>query len=464
MDSRDLDLVRTLQACTMRIEGGEYLSGTEIAAILNALTDREVAPGGPYRNAEDGSLDIGTNLVIERFLRASEVRLPALGAHIERALQGGALSSGVLDRASLEEAARSYLLRDIVDAEGEVSSIVYDPGEEAVLRSLRACMERRFLTVGQEVKDPAAFLIERTIRGNADKQMSLMAEYMRRALKSRGSIFSDDCLGELGFANACFWASFIVYDDFWDEDEAAEPRLLPAANLLARNFVRTFSEFLPDERSFAGFFHAIMDTLDAANAWETVACRMRREGGRVFLPEELPAYGDFSIKFYPAAGHIMGPVAMLMQLGYAVDSEEVRSLVAYFEHYLVAMQLNDDAHDWREDLERGHISTVVSVLLDAWREAHPERAHIDLAEDMPELEQLFWFKTLDVITAAVLQRTARARSALEKLTFLEDLSPLMRFVDRNEAIAREAMRERERGDEFLAAFVPVGVSTDFRNS
>lgn len=459
MDNRDIDLVRSLQAYTERLERGGELSGTEIAQALATLTDREVTPGGPYRIFKDDAVDIGLNLVIDRFLHVCDVSLPSLDSYLTNACTEGDLSSRVL---SAEELRTLLYMRSVRTKEtGASSSLSYDSEEESVIHTLRSCMEKRLVDLSPEVREGARYVIERTIRGNPDKQMTLMAAYLRRALGTKGAIFNDDYIGKLGFANVCFWTSFIVYDDFWDEDEAAEARLLPVANLLARTFIRTFTELLPADSGFSEYFHETMDRLDAANAWETVMCRMRREGNRVLLPEALPAYGDFSIKFYPAAGHVMGPVAMLMALGYAADSEEVSFLVEYFENYLIAMQLNDDAHDWREDLERGHISTVISILLTHWTQAHADKDEIDLSVDMPELEQIFWFKTLDEINRAVLTRTMRAREALEKLTCLEDTSPLMQFIDRNEAIAKMAMHERERSEEFLAAFRSHSLSTRF---
>lgn len=454
---RDHDLVRVLRAHTDLLERGETLPGDALAEALSALTLREAAEGGPYRSLEDPKrTDLGVNLAIARFLAACGVRLPNLDAYLEREIASGTAHSAVLDDEALVEAVLWHERALDAPAADEDGPLSYDDAEARVLAELRAAMARRLEGTSEEIREGATFVIERTIRANPDKQMSLMAEYLRRALGRAGSAFSDAYLGELGFANACFWSSFIVYDDFWDEDEAAEPRLLPVANLLARHYVRAFTELLPEAPAFAEYFHAVMDRLDAANAWETVACRMRVEGDRVSVPAALPAYGDFSIKFYPAAGHVMGPVAMLVSLGYGIDSAEVRGLVSYFEHYLVAMQLNDDAHDWKEDLARGHISTAVSVLLATWKEAHPDRDVIDLATDMPELERLFWFEALDPLCEAVLDRVAKSRAALESIFAIEDPAPLARFIDRNEAIALRAMRERKQSEEFLASFKGVG--------
>lgn len=444
--------VRALQSLTLRLEGGSELSGTELADTLGRIAACELAEGGPYAYA-DGIADLGWNLVIRRFLRASDVSLPNLDAYLAETVARPAPWSAVLDSRELMEEIARFNASSIDQAESRArAGEAYSAEETRCMAEMRAAMAARTADpVAPELRDGVAYVIERTIRGNPDRQMSLMPLYMRQALGEAGSVFDDRALGELGFANASFWSSFIVYDDFWDEDEAAAPRLLPVANFLARSYIRFFDEYLPQESGFADFFHHGMDALDAANGWETLQCRMRVDAGRVTLPDTLPAYGEYDVKFHPAAGHVMGPVAMLMRLGYAADSDEVSDLVDYFRHYLIAMQLNDDAHDWREDLERGHISTAVAVLLAEWKERNPERSNIDLVDDLPELERLFWFEVLEPFCEKILDRCVRSWEALARLTFLDDPKPLERYITQNEEAAKLAFDAHRQSREFLHA-------------
>ena len=57
--------------------------------------------------------------------------------------------------------------------------------------------------------------------------MSLMSFYTKEAFGKKGEKISDDIVAEMGLANIFFWTAFIIYDDFWDEDEEAQPRKLP---------------------------------------------------------------------------------------------------------------------------------------------------------------------------------------------------------------------------------------------
>lgn len=433
--------------------------GVLLARTLTRLAEHEVAEGGPYATIPGNGLDdadLGLNVAIAVFLAAHDVRLENLDTFINERIASGNLRSEVLDDANLDALLARYRNPEVLpEAASEVS---YDPHERAVLTELRRAARARFSDLPQAFAANAHEVIERTMRGNPDKQMSLMPLYVRDAL-DEGRRFTDTRLAEFGLANVFFWTAFIIYDDFWDEDEAAEPGLLPVANLFARHYVRFFENVLPPETGFSAFFHDLMDRLDAANEWEMLSCRLVREGSRIIVPETLPEYGDFMIKFYPAAGHVLGPVAMLVEFGYSLDSKEVTALIEYFREYLVAMQLNDDAHDWKEDIERGHISTAVSVLLTAWKRAHPERSEIDLGKDMPELERLFWFETLTPVCESVLACTARSRAALRSVGLPGNTRPLEAYIEKNERIAEEALREQRRSTAFLEALPKDELST-----
>lgn len=430
------------RACTL-MQRGNVLSGEEIAVIVRLLIEHEVAAGGPYSATAGGTTpDPLMSIRAAHFLYTQDVCLPKLDAYIIE-----------LPPADPQYASDLGLLhhnRSIVRRH-TLPQVLFTLRESEILKKLLSAMEFRLAGVGAEVAGAARRIIMRTLRGNPDKQMTLMPYYLREALGERGKVFTDTHIGELGFVNACFWSSFIVYDDFWDEDESAEARLLPAANLLTRIYVQYF-DLLAANPSFNTFFHALMDKLDAANAWETVHCRMRVEAGALILPDEMPLYGDFGIKFYPAAGHVVGLVALLAQLGYGAQSPQTTALIEYCAHYLVGMQLNDDAHDWKEDLTRGHISTTVALLLATWKQQHPEQDRINLIYDMPELEQLFWSATLDQVCKEVLKRSKRAHSALTRIDIIADVQPLAQFIERNTNIAEKAMRERARSKAFVSGF------------
>jgi len=434
--------VKTLDTETERLEKGGTPEGKVVAEIIRQLTDIEIEAGGPYSFGE--APDLTTNLAIANFLSACGVRLPKLDAYIEKAWRSG-------QRTSLELRYRTRIAEHVRSEHDTHEPARLSQGEMRMLKKIHAYAKKRLRTLAPELRESTERVIGRVMKGEG-KQIPLMPYYVREAFGGKGLDFDDTYLARAGFASVAFWMATIVYDDFWDEDEAAEPVLLPAANLLSRTYAEYFRTLLPTASGFGRFFHDYMDKVDAANTWEISRCRGRVADGVFYLPERLPDYKDFSIKFYPAAGHVFGPVAMLVQLGYSLRSREVKNLIAYFRHYLVAMQLNDDAHDWKEDLGRGHISTAVSLILKEWHKTHPKKKEIHLTDDMEELEQIFWFKVLTPLAKSALLHTARSRRALHALTVLEDAAPLERYIIRNENIAQKALDERAKSDELVRAF------------
>jgi hypothetical protein len=430
----------------VRIECGEKPDGAELARFIKTLTQLEVEEGGPYAMVRGGETDIGMNLVIARFLGAIGVRLPKLDTYINEAV---------------EKRARSRIFNDDQLAEliawrstspEPQRQMALTPDEDRAMALIREAAQLRFAELPAFMQENAHAAIERTIEGNVDMQMSLMALYVRQALGSKGKHFDDEYIAQLGLANIFFWTAFIAYDDFWDEDEAADRNVLPIANLFARHYTDVFTHLLPKEKSFREFFHVEMDRLDAANAWEISSCRARVEQGVFHVPSALPEYGDFSIKFHPAAGHVLGPVALFSGCGYDLKSAEVIHLMEYFRHYLIAMQLNDDMHDWKEDLARGHISTAVSVLLSKWQNKYPERNCFDLVRDMPELEHIFWFESLKPLCECALMHAAKSRAALERISCIENPAPLEKYIRRNEVVVREALSAHGTSNDFLRIF------------
>ncbi len=447
------DFVPHLLKCASAIESGGVIEGVILASTIKNITNYEQEEGGPYILTDSGELDFGLNIAIARFLALQDIFLPKLGAYIASARSENKISSLLIGDDLVGECISIY---DSLLEKEVVSKKNIDKEELLILKQINSLSSKRLRGFSKEFKRCATDVVNRTILGNPDRQMSLMTLYVRQALgSSSGKRFTDEFLTETGLANVFFWTAFIIYDDFWDEDESANPKLLPVANLFARHYVNYFGKILPDKKGFNQFFHDLMDKLDDANEWEMQFCRAKVENGKFFIPETLPNYRDFSVKFYPAAGHILGPVAMLVKLGYDLDSKEVGQFIDYFKNYLIAMQLNDDVHDWKEDLERGHISTAVYLLLVEWKKIYPDREVIDLQSDIKDLEDMFLFKILEPISRNVISRTKRARKALNSLDIFSNPAPLERFIDRNESVANDALTNLEQGNELIQAFKSV---------
>ena len=148
-------------------------------------------------------------------------------------------------------------------------------------------------------------------------------------------------------------------------------------------------------------------------------------------------------------------MAILTQFGKELKTEDWGNIISYFKHYLVAMQLNDDAHDWGEDLQRGHLSTVVTLLLSDLKKSGWEKPTIDLSADLPEIRKTFWFVTMPQYVKTVLSQTETSRKALHAISIIENPAPLENIITTTENIARQAEREGVDSDALLKEYADI---------
>ena len=444
------------------VESGESIGGIKLAQIVRRLTEMEVDEGGPYSfEPKQGANDIGLNLAIACFLALQDVRLPKLDGFLEKQISNADEQfDSVIDDKTIRNLISKYrtLIGNVGKEESVKQPIAYTENEQRIMDTIRKKFDDRFSNFSPALRERAKSAIEKTIRGNRDKQMSLMAYYTKVSLGKSGENIPDELVADIGLANIFFWTAFIIYDDFWDWDEAADPRLLPIANIFARHYIDFFIA-LPDDKEFRPFFHDLMDKLDGSNAWEVENCRAKVEGNIFHIPTTLPDFGDYENKYRPASGHILSSVAILTQFGKELKTEDWGNIISYFKHYLVAMQLHDDAHDWEEDLQRGHLSTVVTILLGDLKKSGWKKQTIDLSTDLPEIRKIFWFTTMPQYVITVLYHTETSRNALHAISIIENPALLESIITRTENVARQAERESADSEALLKEYTGTSSAT-----
>jgi len=325
--------------------------------------------------------------------------------------------------------------------------------QEKIYKEVVKQAKQRFSKLDDDLKTQAISVLKATLKWDKDRQIILMPYFFKISLGKNGKTVSKSLLVQLGLANLYGWMAYTIYDDFLDDE--GEPRLLSVANLALRELTTIFNTVLPKETGFQVFFHKIMDTIDAANTWEVTHCRVKvkssiLEESRVaskFKIQNLtiPDYGDFSRLAGRSLGHASGPLAILFSLGFTDKSSEVKNLMKFFKHFLIARQLNDDAHDWEKDLKAGQINAVGAQLL---RKARGQKLGIEY----DKLQELFWYEIVVDICQVVLKHTQQARKTLEKISIIRDLSLLDKLLIPIEASAQKALKEREETLKFLRVY------------
>jgi hypothetical protein len=304
--------------------------------------------------------------------------------------------------------------------------------EEVILKAIIKKVKARFSACDTDLKQEAVKTIMKTFRGDTDKQIALLPYFFRSALGELGKSISDDLVISLGVANVFGWIAYTIYDDFLDEE--GDPRQLSIANVCLRESAEIFGTVFPNETGFTDLSKRIFDRIDSANAWEVKRCRDRAS---------IPDYGDYSKLAERSLGHALSPIAILFTLGYKEDSLEVEGMMRFFRNYLIARQLDDDAHDWEDDLKRGQINAAGAKVLSIMK----GKACTD-----EELKRIFWEKAVVGVCKDMIRHVKLARRDLARLPLAIDPRFFEALLKKIESSGEKALKEREATIKFIRTY------------
>lgn len=323
------------------------------------------------------------------------------------------------------------------------SGISHD--SQRLAQAVRRAVATRFEGLDSDLRRNAQTLLEKTIAADADQQITLLPHFFRQALGKAGTKISDNLIIQLGAINLFGWIAYDVYDDFLDGE--GTPVRLPVANVCLRQLSILCHGVLPAATGFPAFSQHILDTMEAANSWEATHCRL--EGSR--LPTNLPDFGNLSRLADRSCGHMLGPIAILLALSHPVESSQVQQVIEFFRHYLIARQLNDDAHDWEEDLARGRLNAVSTLI---FRTMDKDTLQTAAANQLLTAAQAhFWQKTLPYVCAQTQQHIQAARQAAHTaLLDTLDVTVLESLLKPIERLVHATQQEHTQTQQFLAAY------------
>jgi len=323
---------------------------------------------------------------------------------------------------------------------------------------------QRFLKLDDDLKKQALKQLGKTLKRDKDKQIVLIPHFFRVSLGQNGKGVLNDLVVQLGLANLYGWMAYTIYDDFLDKQ--GDPKLLSVANLCLRESTIIFNTALPQKSKFQSFLQWIADAVDAANTWEVTHCRAKIRNPKFEIRNfTIPEYGDLSQLAEKSFGHALGPAAILFSLGYSNKSPEIKNLMKFFKHYLIARQLNDDAHDWERDLKMGHVNAVgAEILKKAKSQKSPaspseagrakvktttKKSKLDNTQLLPEI---FWYEIVVNVCDEVLRHVQKARGYIKKVSVVTDTAIFEKILSKIEQSAAQALKEREETLKFLKAY------------
>jgi len=289
--------------------------------------------------------------------------------------------------------------------------------------------------------------LKRIHASGEDNDIVLLPCLFNEGLRVPAGADLGDCLRHLGAANLYGWMAYTIYDDFLDGE--GDPRRLSSANLALRYSLRHFRQALPAHAGFQALTAQTFDVIDAANAWEAAHCRCVVGGDGFIEIEQLPNFGNRRRLAERSLGHALGPLGVLAAHGIEPDSPTALAVRRAFLHYLIARQLNDDLHDWEQDIRAGIATYVVTTIL---HDLSVEPGKHNLETLITDMRQQFWHDTLVQICQTVLRHTANARRAAAASGVLAEQNILLRLLDNIDAIVAHTLAEQAKATEFLEAY------------
>jgi hypothetical protein len=295
------------------------------------------------------------------------------------------------------------------------------------------------------LRQAALTRLEAMQKNRDSREIALLPLWFSRSLRTPPRLDSD-ILTHLGLANVFGWMAYTIYDDFLDDE--GDPALLSVANAALRYSLVNFHTALPTNTAFHTKVQQAFDRIDGANAWEVAHCRFKLAGEQLTIGN-LPVYGRAEHLAERSIGHALTPLGVLAASGLALDSPAAKSIEGAFVHYLSARQLNDDAHDWEEDLRRGHSTYVVTAVLKALDITHTT---LPLDTLLPRVQQHFWEQALPRLCQVMKRQTVLAGRAAARSQLLTEHNVLTEVVDGIDQVISHTLHEHAKAINFLSAY------------
>lgn len=290
---------------------------------------------------------------------------------------------------------------------------------------------RFFESKDRLIKKQGLKILKKIIAKDTRRHIPLFPHFFYQALGAKHKNITEKVLVQLGVANVFGWIAYTIYDDFLDEE--GDPSLLSVANISLRETAKIFSAF--ENKNISKLYSEILDTIDAANIWEIHKCRDISNIPKIFPERKLAE---------KSVGHLLGPLTILLLMGTQQKNKEFIHIREFFIHFLIAKQLNDDAHDFVEDLQKGNITLVGKLLL--------ERRGKKKKNDISYLKSLFWSDVVDNVVHLIYKHVTKAKKELNKITLVENKYIFFTMVEEFEKAAEKVREEKKNVTDFLKIY------------
>jgi hypothetical protein len=225
------------------------------------------------------------------------------------------------------------------------------------------------------------------------------------------------------------WMVYLLQDQMLDGD--AGPELIPIANYFQTQLNSIIVNLELKGIKAHQLLNKLCRTMDGANLFELNNLQLRVPTREPIVLTKLPTrYLNHKLLAAKSAGFAFGPLLMSKNSG------------KFFHHYLIARQLNDDAHDWEKDLEKGRLNSVSTVLIAKWQRLYPNK-RLTLAKAVNELRPVFWNSVIANIIRQI--NTHCKKAIIQNKKMLPLVAPLQNA-------AKQAMEQQRQAHALLKIF------------
>ncbi|HWY79256.1 MAG TPA: hypothetical protein VNW29_02770 [Candidatus Sulfotelmatobacter sp.] len=302
-----------------------------------------------------------------------------------------------------------------------------------------------------QIASQFSHMIERVTKTDVLRQITLLPFFFAQSIaKKHQQKISNTFLIQLGYANLLGWIAYTIYDDFLDDH--GDKKTLAVANICLRELTVLFISLFPQGSLFDKHYKKIMDGIESANLWELTNARFIPEKKMSLTTLQLPDWEhNQEIIANRSLGHALGPLAIMYHL--KQNEIQIASFLTFFRHYLIAKQLNDDAHDYEEDFTKGMLTPVVTRLVHLYLQKQKTSPQpLSLKKLTKKLKILFWYELLDAVVTDIFFHIQQARNSLAVLSLITDKLLLEKLLTQLETAAKEALLQRDRTIEFIKAY------------
>lgn len=305
-----------------------------------------------------------------------------------------------------------------------------DSAAEKLQHQISDAVAERLKGLEGVLSEQVRYYLKQVRNNDAKALITSMPWLCYRAIGAQAARLSPHILHLLSQANVCGWIAYTIYDAVLDTTDNLHA--LPLANCCLRELTRIYTTEFLETPAVATYFSHVMDRQEAAAAWEMAHYRFNPATTNNQL--QLPDFEDLRTTAERSLGQSLSSCSLLLLLGFTPESNLFKQMEQFFQHYLTARQLNDDAHDWEIDLAHGQITAVTSRLLNT----PPKLRHT-----------VFWTDTIDWICETIELHLNAAADALNQSPELEHPELLRELLAGPKSAVTKVRAERKKLTDFL---------------